>query len=107
MDNVNKNNEFKNNFTHVSFKECPYKMVNRTKHILDKESQKYDNKIDVFNYDYRIPIWDSFGIPFESENNKVIRNTPKFIISNFIAKNDLYHWLFDPAQDSASRPIGT
>ena len=107
MDNVNKNNELKNNFSNVSFNECPYKMVNRTKHILDKESQIYDNKRDMFNYDNRIPMWDSFGIPIESEDDKVLRNTPKFIVSNFTAKNDLYHWLFDPAQDSASRPIGT
>lgn len=107
MDTVNKNNESKNNFSYVSFKETPYKMVNRTNDILDKESRQYDNKRDVFNYDNRITMWDHFGVPIESEEERVLRNVPKFIVSNFTAKNDLYHWLFDPAQDSASRPIGT
>jgi hypothetical protein len=107
MNNVNKNNESKNNFSYISLKETPYKMVNRTNDILDEESQHYDNKRDVFNYDNRIPIWDPFGVPIELEDDKVLRNTPKFIVSNFTVKNDLYHWLFDPSQDSASRPIGT
>ena len=107
MDNVNKNNDTKNNFSYVSLNETPFKMVNRTKPILDKESQQNDNKRDVFNYDNRITIWDNFGVPIESEDDRVLRNVPNFIVSNFTAKNDLYHWLFDPAQDSASRPIGT
>jgi len=107
MDTVNKNNELKNNFSYVSFKETPYKMVTRTNDILDTESQQYDNKREVFNYDNRIALWDPFGVPIESEDDRVLRNVPNFIVSNFTAKNDLYHWLFDPAQDSASRPIGT
>ena len=107
MDTVNKNNELKNNFSYVSFKETPYKMVTRTNDILDTESQQYDNKREVFNYENRIALWDPFGVPIESEDERVLRNVPNFIVSNFTAKNDLYHWLFDPAQDSASRPIGT
>jgi len=107
IESVNKNNELKNNFSYVSFKETPYKMVTRTNDILDTESQQYDNKREVFNYDNRIALWDPFGVPIESEDDRVLRNVPNFIVSNFTAKNDLYHWLFDPAQDSASRPIGT
>ena len=38
--------------------------------------------------------------------NKTLRNIPKFVISNYTEKNDLYNWLFNPAQDSASRPVG-
>ena len=43
-------------------------------------------------------------------NNKYHDNSliqPKFIVSNFTTRNEVYDWLFDPSQDSASRPIGT
>ena len=45
------------------------------------------------------------GINHSSHNFK---NIPNFIISNYAIEDDsdIYHWLFDPAQDSASRPIG-
>jgi hypothetical protein len=107
MDTVSKNNTLKNNFSLVTFNETPFKKVDRNRHILDIESKHYDNKRDVFNYNNRISIWDKFGIPIETETERVVRKKPKFIVSNFTAKNELYHWLFDLSQDSASRPIGT
>ena len=106
MDLVSKNNEMKNNYSYVKFKETPCKMVDRTSDILDPVSKRFDNKSDVNDYDNRLKVWDVFGVPLETENDKVIRNTPKFIIGNYTAKEDLYHWLFDLAQDSASRPVG-
>lgn len=106
MDLVQKNNELKNNHSAVDFVETSDKQQNRTKWILDNEAKLFDNKDDVDRASNIKLQWDCFGIATNDNSNKTLRNIPKFVISNYTEKNDLYNWLFNPAQDSASRPVG-
>ena len=64
----------------------------------------FDNENNVIKAEHVKIDWDCFGIP--TNETRVIRNTPNFIKSNYTEKHELYDWLFNPASDSASRPIG-
>ena len=104
---VMKYNSLKNNFSFVDFKETDDKhngVLDRNSWILNTDASMYDNENNVIKSEYVKIDWDCFGIPTNEE--KVIRQTPNFITSNYIEKNDLYDWLFNPVNDSASRPIG-
>ena len=104
---VMKNNSLKNNFSFVDFNETSDKhtnIVNRTNWILNSDSEMYDNENNVIKSEYVKIDWDCFGIP--TNEKKVIRRIPNFIKSNYTEKNYIYDWLFNPVNDSASRPIG-
>ena len=103
----------KNNSSPVDFKETSNKLVDRNSwilpnHILSHQTNSFPNRMVK-------PQWDCFGVSKVSSrgcgvnhSSHNFRVNPKFIISNFQIDDDsdLYHWLFDLAQDSASRPIG-
>lgn len=105
MDKVKKNSNY------ITNKKIDYpenknkeKYIHSNKIILPLEDEKYDNDECVINSENQKQYWDCFGI--STNDKRIIRNTPKFIVSNFITKNDTYNWLFDPSQDSGSRPAG-
>ena len=110
---VMKNMSLKNNSSPVDFEETPNKLVDRNSwilpnHILSHQTNSFPNRMVK-------PQWDCFGVSKVSSqgcgvnhSSHKFRLNPKFIISNFQIDDDsdLYHWLFDLAQDSASRPVG-
>ena len=125
MDSVKPVDKQENNFVNIKFKEMSDKnesinnMKNRTSWILDKDAQEFeDNNTNVFPSKVVANVWDDKGIQL-TLNNKCkgvqngthhgvhkFRKIPNFHVSNFTLNDDSYHWLFDQAQDSASRPIG-
>jgi hypothetical protein len=107
IEKVMKNTSLKQNFSFVDFKETTDKQLgnlDRTSWILNSDAKMYDNKNNVIKSEYVKIDWDCFGIP--TNESRVIRRTPNFINSNYNEKNDGYEWLFNPAADSASRPVG-
>ena len=125
MDSVKPVDKQKNNFVNIQYKELSDKnesinnIKNRTSWILDKDAQEFeDNNTCVFPSKVVANVWDDKGIQL-TLNNKCsdsnmgthhgvhkFRKIPNFHVSNFTLNDDNYHWLFDQAQDSASRPIG-
>jgi len=107
IEKVQKYNDHKNNYSLVDFEETydkHDKTINRTSWILNSDAELYDNETNVIKSEYVKIDWDCFGVP--TNESRVIRRTPQFIKSNYNEKNELYDWLFNPATDSASRPIG-
>jgi len=105
MDKVKKNRDYTNNYSLVDYKESDKNiLVDRNSWILTDEAMEHDNKICVANSENQKQEWDCFGIKTNSERQ--LLNTPHYFANNFNMNSDLYEWLFDPAQDSASRPIG-
>ena len=110
---VKKNMSLKNNSSPVDFKETKDKLVDRNSwilpnHILSHQTNSFPNRMVKHE-------WDCFGISNVSSRGCGINHSshkfrvlPKFVISNFQIDDDsdFYHWLFDLAQDSASRPVG-
>ena len=104
---VKKYSDRKNNFSLVDFEDTYDKHngpTNRTSWILTPDAEMYDNENNVIKSEYVKIDWDCFGIP--TNESRVIRKTPRFIKSNYTEKHELYDWLFNPASDSGSRPVG-
>jgi hypothetical protein len=107
IEKVKKYSDRKNNYSLVDFEETLDKhngVVDRTSWILNPDAEMYDNENNVIKSEYVKIDWDCFGIP--TNESKVIRRTPNFIKSNYTDKHELYDWLFNPASDSSSRPVG-
>jgi hypothetical protein len=107
IEKVKKNTDRKNNYSLVDFENTHDNIsnnVDRTSWILNSDAEMYDNENNVIKSEYVKIDWDCFGVP--TNESRVIRRTPHFIKSNYTEKNELYDWLFNPATDSASRPIG-
>lgn len=91
-------------------------IINRHSWILDEEAQNHVNE-PGFPAHYISVGWDKHGVENMYKDNRDsacgfnhsyerILNQPKFIISNFVLNDTQYQWMFDTAQDSASRPVG-
>jgi hypothetical protein len=107
IEKVKKNSVRKNNYSLIDFENTQDNIsnnVDRTNWILNPDAEMFDNENNVIKSEYVKIDWDCFGIP--TNESRVIRRTPRFIKSNYTEKNELYDWLFNPASDSASRPIG-
>jgi hypothetical protein len=107
MNSVRKYNTTILDYTNVEFKETENKNVDRTKTILP------NNDINKVLYPIKIinNIWDCFGVSKISKVSKdhAVSKTniaPKLYINNYTGESKKYHFLFDPSQDSSSRPIG-
>ena len=100
-----KENEIITNHSIVNYKETLNKQKDRTKWILDNESNIFDNKNKLDNSSKIKINWDCFGIATNDKSTKLLRKTPNFYINNFTQKNDLYNWLFDPSQHTESRAV--
>lgn len=104
-------------YTDFNILETSEKMVDRNSWILPKEAEFLDNKKPfpcriVYNH------WDNTGVELIKEDKncehglshatRYFNRVPNFFVSNFsnCDSNSDNHWLFDPAQDSASRPVG-
>lgn len=104
-------------YTDFNILETQDKMVDRNSWVLPKEAEFLDKKKPfpcriVYNY------WDKNGVEYIKEDKncetglshatKYFNRVPNFYVSNFAScdANSDNHWLFDPSQDSASRPIG-
>jgi len=103
IDNVEPNSTLKNNHSNINYNSTVKPQDDKNKWILPIDAP-------VIELPKNKPLlWDSFGI--SNDNSKKCQDKsliqPKFIVSNFTQRNDVYDWLFDPAQDSSSRPIGT
>jgi hypothetical protein len=96
--------------------ETPDNIINRNSWIIDKESQKHINDSGYPSH-FVSHMWDSNGVEYvhRDKNTKAcglnhsyekMLRLPNFVISNFTLDNTQYQWMFDTAQDSASRPIG-
>ena len=121
MDSVKPIDDQKNNFVNLQYKDFSNKnedinnIKDRTNWILDKNAIKHKND-SVFPNKIIANVWDSKGLQLSLNSNGVENGShhgvhkfskiPNFHISNFTLNNDSYQWLFDQAQDSASRPIG-
>lgn len=103
IDNVLPISTLKNNYVNINYNSTVKPQDDKNKWILPIDAP-------VIDIPKKYPLlWDSFGISNENYKKCQYKSLiqPKFIVSNFTQRNDVYDWLFDPAQDSASRPIGT
>jgi len=104
-------------YTDFNILETSEKMVDRNSWILPKEAEFLDKK-KPFPCRIVYNIWDKNGVELIKEDKececglshatKYFDRVPNYYISNYTncdSQSD-NHWLFDPAQDSASRPIG-
>jgi len=101
-DNISPYSTLKNNHVIINYNSTIKPQDDKNKWILPLDAPKmYTNKPN------EPLLWDSFGISNRSTgcNDKgIIR--PNFFVSNFTKRNDLYDWMFDPANVSlANRPI--
>ena len=86
-------------------------MVDRNKWILDNDAEKY-KFVNAFPNRNVIPQWDCFGISSVKDgcglnhSSHKFKKIPNFFINNYTLDSETYDWLFNPANDSASRPIG-
>lgn len=110
---VMKNMSLKNDSSPVDFKETKNKLVDRNSWILP--NNKLSHNRNSFPNRKAKHEWDCFGVSKVpsggcgvNHSSHNFRQLPNFIISNYAIEDDsdLYNWLFDPAQDSASRPVG-
>lgn len=103
IDKVVPNSTLKNNHANINYNSTIKPQDDKNKWILpiDAPVIELPKKEQL--------LWDSFGISNENYNKCKDKGLiqPKFIVSNFTQRNYIYDWLFDPAQDSSSRPIGT
>lgn len=110
--NVLKNEDNSLEYSDVNYDETEEKMTDRTSWVLDTDAVKNkDNIKDITKDVYH--IWDCYGVEKTDNKGKIlnhgtkkINSVPNFHPSNFTDKKDSYNWLFDPSQDSASRPVG-
>lgn len=91
-----------------------FSIKDRHSWILDKDAIKHKNE-EGYPQNLTSYIWDTNGVEFiyKTEGGIGLNNSyqkmnriPNFIVSNFVLGDTDYEWLFDKAQDSASRPIG-
>lgn len=104
-------------YTDFNILETQEKMVDRNSWILPKEAEFLDKK-KPFPCRIVYNIWDKTGVEIVKEDKdcecglshatKYFDRVPNFHISNYTNcdSHSDNHWLFDPSQDSASRPVG-
>ena len=91
-----------------------FSIKDRHSWILDKDAIKHK---DEAGYPQNLTsyVWDKNGVEYvyktpdgigQNNSYKKMDRVPNFIVSNFVLDDTDYQWLFDKAQDSASRPIG-
>lgn len=112
IDLVKKNNNIKFDYSNFNIPETNNKMVNRNKWVLDNDANSYKNNI-VFPNKFVKKYWDCFGIAYVNDKGCGLNHSshkfekiPNFFINNYAVNSDIYDWMFNPAEDSASRPIG-
>lgn len=110
------NNVKINNKKESDKNETPDKIINRNSWILDEKAQKHINE-PGYPAHFVSHMWDTNGVNYvhRSKNEKAcglnhsyekMLRLPNFVISNFTLDDTQYQWMFDTAQDSASRPVG-
>ena len=91
-----------------------FSIKDRHNWILDKDAIKHK---DEAGYPQNLTsyVWDKNGVEYvyktddgigQNNSYQKMNRVPNFIVSNFVLDDTDYQWLFDKAQDSASRPIG-
>ena len=117
LGNIGANDDSKLEYSEYNIPESKNKMQDRNSWVLTKEAQKLKKDgIKMFPCRSNRHVWDKNGISFvenETDGCKGIYSgatdkplVPNFYPGMFSDKEDSYHWMFDHASDSASRPVG-
>ena len=104
-------------YSNVDLPETKNKMQNRTSWVLDKDAEKLTKEgAKMFPCRTNRHVWDKNGVSIVQKENKTCKGIysgvsdkpirPNFYPNLFTDNNDSYHWMFDRASDSASRPVG-
>lgn len=111
------NDNIKLEYSDFDIPETKDKSQNRTNWILDKDASSL-KKQDVKMFPCRINrhVWDKNGISIIQKENSGCKGVysgasekplvPNYYPNLFSNNDDSYHWMFDRASDSASRPVG-